>query len=155
VIAKGCSAVVHAAKLTLEGFRKMGGEEEGSPDAGDTDRDAAYPLAVKMMFNYEAESNATAIINAMHREITPAVKRGIPQELVDMGDGRRACQLPPHPNIVQTQLAFVDQVPDLDKAMALYPDALPRWVSFEIGALFKSCVYTLLKLLKLFLSLVS
>ena len=26
VIAKGCSAVVHAARLTVEGFRKMGTE---------------------------------------------------------------------------------------------------------------------------------
>ena len=31
------------------------------------DADNEFPLAVKMMFNYEAESYATAILNAMHR----------------------------------------------------------------------------------------
>ena len=31
------------------------------------DADNDYPLAIKMMFNYEAESYATAILNAMHR----------------------------------------------------------------------------------------
>ena len=31
-----------------------------------------YPLAVKMMFNYEAESNAPAILSAMYKELVPA-----------------------------------------------------------------------------------
>ena len=31
------------------------------------DADNEFPLAIKMMFNYEAESYATAILNAMHR----------------------------------------------------------------------------------------
>lgn len=31
-----------------------------------------FPLAVKMMFNYEAESNAPAILRAMCKEIVPA-----------------------------------------------------------------------------------
>ena len=68
VIAKGCSAVVHAAKLTMEGFKKMGdssSEEDSCKPL--SDEKSSYPLAIKMMFNYEAESNANAIINAMHR----------------------------------------------------------------------------------------
>lgn len=31
-----------------------------------------YPLALKMMFNYETESNAPAILTAMYRELLPA-----------------------------------------------------------------------------------
>lgn len=31
-----------------------------------------FPLAIKMMFNYEAESNAPTILRAMCKEILPA-----------------------------------------------------------------------------------
>ena len=31
-----------------------------------------FPLAIKLMFNYEAESNAPAILKAMYKEILPA-----------------------------------------------------------------------------------
>lgn len=31
-----------------------------------------YPFSVKMMFNYDIQSNATAILRAMYREIVPA-----------------------------------------------------------------------------------
>jgi hypothetical protein len=30
-----------------------------------------FPMAVKMMFNYDAESNATSILRAMYRETVP------------------------------------------------------------------------------------
>lgn len=33
---------------------------------------SSFPLAVKMMFNYDAESNATSILRAMYRETVPA-----------------------------------------------------------------------------------
>lgn len=33
---------------------------------------SSFPLAVKMMFNYDAESNATSILRAMYRETIPA-----------------------------------------------------------------------------------
>jgi len=168
VIDKGCSAVVHAARLTAEGFRKMGDcgpsdsevvknvttdgchvvngsgvEDRDSVDPQPTDSsinndvfaedaDNEFPLAIKMMFNYEAESYATAILNAMHREITPALTRGIPEELFLSPGGeseRPASHLPAHPNVVETHVAFVDRVPELDKSMTLYPDALPRRIN--------------------------
>lgn len=31
-----------------------------------------YPLAIKMMFNYDAESNAMSILRAMSRETVPS-----------------------------------------------------------------------------------
>lgn len=33
---------------------------------------AKYPLALKMMFNYDIQSNSMAILNAMYRETVPA-----------------------------------------------------------------------------------
>lgn len=32
----------------------------------------SYPLAIKMMFNYDAESNSMSILRAMSRETVPA-----------------------------------------------------------------------------------
>jgi hypothetical protein len=40
-----------------------------------------FPLAVKMMFNYDAESNATSILRAMYRETVPAKYHFINEEL--------------------------------------------------------------------------
>ena len=34
-----------------------------------------YPLALKMMFNYDIQSNAMAILKAMHKETVPAKRR--------------------------------------------------------------------------------
>jgi len=157
VIAKGCSAVVHAAKMTMDGFTKMGATEVSAADSSlsaedtrmepvatsvardrqesPTNQEPDYPLAVKMMFNYEAESNACAIFNAMHREVTPVPKEKMPDELIPLmhdGEGGKRSHLPAHPNIVETHLAFVDQIPSidiLDEAMSLYPDALPRRIN--------------------------
>ena len=49
-IAKGCAAVVYSAKM-----KNMQASENN------------FPLAIKMMFNYHAESNAFTILRAMHR----------------------------------------------------------------------------------------
>lgn len=53
-IATGCNAVVYSARLK---------------NSVNTDE---FPLAVKMMFNYDAESNSTSILKAMFRETVPA-----------------------------------------------------------------------------------
>ena len=59
MIAQGCNAVVCAARWArdrtvdvVDGFEKISAPEE---------------LAVKIMFNYDAESNATTIIDAMKK----------------------------------------------------------------------------------------
>ena len=51
-LAKGCAVVVYSARLKREG-------------AAAAHQD--FPLAVKMMFNYHADSNAFTILIAMHR----------------------------------------------------------------------------------------
>lgn len=87
-----------------------------------------YDLAVKMMFNYDAESNAPAILSAMYKEIVPTRATSIDtqMELWNNGNRVRKKHLPPHPNIVELKGAFADSVPHLPEAMSLYPDALPR-----------------------------
>lgn len=46
-----------------------------------------YPLAVKMMFNYDAESNAQAILRAMYKEIIP-VRQMVAESQMDIwGNG--------------------------------------------------------------------
>lgn len=87
-----------------------------------------YPLAIKMMFNYDVESNAQVIFRAMYREIVIARKSSIPDEIAEWSRGlhSRKKTLPPHPNIIEMHLAFTDFIPNLSKAMDLYPDALPQ-----------------------------
>lgn len=41
-----------------------------------------YPFALKMMFNYDAESNAMAILRAMQRETVPAMSYSSNEEIM-------------------------------------------------------------------------
>ncbi|KAK6639893.1 Serine/threonine-protein kinase Pink1, mitochondrial [Polyplax serrata] len=115
-IAKGCNAVVYSAKL-----RK-------SADVQNED----YPLAVKMMFNYDVESNSTAILKAMYRETVPARYYFVnPNVFNSDSSADIKIRLPPHQNIVQMYSAFSDRVPDLPKNRQLYPEALPTRINPE------------------------
>ncbi|XP_058062944.1 serine/threonine-protein kinase Pink1, mitochondrial [Anopheles bellator] len=86
---------------------------------------AEYPFALKMMFNYDIQSNAMAIIKAMYRETVPAKRRTVEtaweQSLLE-----KTNFLPPHPNVVEMYGVFCDQVPDLSMSTTLYPMALPQ-----------------------------
>lgn len=85
-----------------------------------------YPLALKMMFNYDIQSNAMAILKAMYKETVPAKRRNYSEmdgwEKILM---ERTAFLPPHPSIVEMYGVFCDQVPDLHMSTSLYPMALP------------------------------
>jgi len=112
-IAKGCAAVVYSAKM-----RNDLNEDDDTKD---------YPLAVKMMFNYHAESNAFIILRAMHRETVPARSMSIPSDmdsLYQLLDTDKA-KVESHPNIVEMLTVFTDQVPNLPGNLQLYGDALP------------------------------
>lgn len=123
VIAKGCSAVVHAAHLkTL-----TQNQDNDQLVIDDKSKVSTFPLAIKMMFNYDAESNATSILRSMYRETVPARKYYQNEELANweqvMVDNKRV--LPPHPNIVAMYYVFADRVPYLPGSLRMYPDALP------------------------------
>ena len=57
-IAKGCAAVVFSAR--------------NRNDTCSSSSTSKFPLAIKMMFNYHAASNAFTILRFMHRETVPA-----------------------------------------------------------------------------------
>ncbi|CAL1264327.1 unnamed protein product [Larinioides sclopetarius] len=81
-----------------------------------------YNMAVKVMFNYSAESNAYAIWNAMYKETLPSIAE------FDFGDINykvRKKRLKPHPNVIEMYFAFADQVPLLPGACKNFPQALP------------------------------
>jgi len=107
-IAKGCAAVVFCARL----------RKETSED---------FPFAIKMMFNYHAESNAFTILRAMHRETVPARSVDVPDEVDELYTTLDSDQLKvsAHPNIVEMVTVFADQVPGLPGDIQLYGDALP------------------------------
>jgi PTEN induced putative kinase 1 len=86
-----------------------------------------YPWALKMMFNYDIQSNAMAILKAMYKETIPARRRK-DKENVESWENvimEQTALLPPHPNIVLMPAFFCDQIPDLKNSHLLYGNALP------------------------------
>lgn len=124
VIAKGCNGVVYTAKLISDSNL----DDNVNEDKYDM---TSHPLAVKMMFNYDAESNAMSILRAMHRETVPARSYSSNEEIMMWEEGiRQRCKpLPPHPNIVRIYNAFTDDVQALPESLSLYPDALPARIN--------------------------
>lgn len=125
-IAKGCSAVVYATK-----FKDIEEEKGELKIDNKTTAVAAFPLALKMMFNYDTESNALSILRAMYRETVPARKHINNDELAEWESkmAERKAELPPHPNIVAVYYAFADRVPALPGSLKMYPDALPARIN--------------------------
>lgn len=111
-IAKGCNAVVYDAKL------------KNSDNLKNNDK-FNVNLAVKMMFNYDAESNAFAIINSMNKECVPFNGEFSSDNQLSEWINKRRCKLNSHPNIVEIYNVFADFTPCLQDAFKLYPDALP------------------------------
>ncbi|XP_011211879.2 serine/threonine-protein kinase Pink1, mitochondrial [Bactrocera dorsalis] len=90
-----------------------------------------YPLALKMMFNYDIQSNALSILRAMYKETVPARARR-------MNDGseewerllqNQTLTLPPHPNIVCMFGFFCDEVRNFPDGHILYPVAQPQRIN--------------------------
>jgi len=103
---------------------------EKKPPTPDLDHD----LAIKMMFNYDVESNALALFRCMEKELLPAQTEHGVELLGNWHNGHRdkeKTRLPPHPNIVSMYGGFVDEMPVLLDAMGSYPDALPQRINPE------------------------
>ena len=112
-LAQGCSAVVISAR------------------AKSSEEDPTFPLAIKMMFNYHAESNALTILRSMQRETVPAQTIHVPASVSDLYKRLSSdlIQLAPHPNIVEMVTVFADQVPHLEGDISLYGPALPARIN--------------------------
>uniref|UniRef100_W8BGA2 non-specific serine/threonine protein kinase n=1 Tax=Ceratitis capitata TaxID=7213 RepID=W8BGA2_CERCA len=90
-----------------------------------------YPLALKMMFNYDIQSNALSILRAMYKETVPARARRMND---CAGEWERLLQnqtltLPPHPNIVCMFGFFCDEVRNFPDGHLLYPIAQPQRIN--------------------------
>lgn len=125
-LAKGCSAVVYAAKLRKAADETVRVDEKRTEQHNKREEEE-FPFAIKMMFNYHAESNAFTILRAMQREIVPARSVSLPAELRGSLAGQlgEVRHVPAHPNIVELATVFADQVPGLPGDRQLYGDALP------------------------------
>ncbi|XP_063709869.1 serine/threonine-protein kinase Pink1, mitochondrial [Culicoides brevitarsis] len=151
----GCSAVVYAAKLkTQKNFGEVSEDlqyalavyddvemQEIPESSGVSEKNEKieaetkeiqevspleYPYALKIMFNYDIESNAVALIRAMHKELIPAIQF-CNEEAVELKKSLASETnfLPRHPFIVDIYGVFCDQMPLLSQAENLYPMALP------------------------------
>ena len=87
-----------------------------------------YPLALKMMFNYDIQSNAMAILRAMYKETVPARQRYMNEaaEAWEQHIQDQTLILPPHPNIVCMYGFFCDEVGNFPDGHLLYPIAQPQ-----------------------------
>ncbi|XP_044727845.1 serine/threonine-protein kinase Pink1, mitochondrial [Chrysoperla carnea] len=126
-IAKGCSAVVYAAKFNTS---NQNDPKSNSMESSNSKYD--YPFALKMMFNYDIQSNALAILKAMYRETIPTQHFCTRNNEIHWDQSLnldRKPILPSHPNIVQMYSVFADYVPNLHDSFKLYPDALPTRIN--------------------------
>ncbi|XP_041357083.1 uncharacterized protein LOC121374172 [Gigantopelta aegis] len=94
--------------------------------------DSQFDLAVKMMFNYSAESTAEAVTMAMEKEMVPLKLAHSDTAVTNVEKWKfwrrrkkRKC-LPLHPNIVEMKAVFIDQVADFPENHTQYPAALPQ-----------------------------
>ena len=110
---------------------RMSSSSEEYEDTHETSADDGniyhYPWALKMMFNYDIQSNAMAILRAMYKETIPARCRldNADAENWEKSIIEHTVTLPSHANIVMMPGFFCDQIPNLRQSRALYPSALP------------------------------
>ncbi|XP_054730711.1 serine/threonine-protein kinase Pink1, mitochondrial [Anastrepha obliqua] len=90
-----------------------------------------YPLALKMMFNYDIQSNALSILRAMYKETVPARARRMNDSAGEWEVllQNQTLSLPPHPNIVCMFGFFCDEVRNFPDGHLLYPIAQPQRIN--------------------------
>lgn len=86
-----------------------------------------YPLALKMMFNYDVRSNAMAILRAMYKETIPIIHKykNLDADGWERTLWEQTINLPSHPNIVMMVGVFCAAIPNLMQSTSLYPMAMP------------------------------
>ncbi|KAH8387208.1 hypothetical protein KR093_005503 [Drosophila rubida] len=90
-----------------------------------------YPLALKMMFNYDIQSNALSILRAMYKETVPARQRRMNPSADEWERllQHQTLALPPHPNVVCMFGFFCDEVKNFTDGHLLYPIAQPQRIN--------------------------
>ena len=85
-----------------------------------------YPLAVKMMFNFHAESNAPTILKAMKKELLLA--QNVQDDGASLLKKDEVEEISPHPNIVKIYTAFTDMVPSSKRIVSM---CIPNYIFFQ------------------------
>ncbi|XP_010721248.1 serine/threonine-protein kinase PINK1, mitochondrial, partial [Meleagris gallopavo] len=133
-LGKGCNAAVYEAAIPSPPHHQGSKESSDLPVSEEEPSDkhqqqAAFPLAIKMMWNISADSSSEAILRNMHRELVPATRTALAGEYGTVFHHREPVlgrkRLRPHPNIIQVIRAFTSSVPLLPGALTDYPDVLP------------------------------
>uniref|UniRef100_A0A803XPN0 Serine/threonine-protein kinase PINK1, mitochondrial n=1 Tax=Meleagris gallopavo TaxID=9103 RepID=A0A803XPN0_MELGA len=133
-LGKGCNAAVYEAAIPSPPHHQGSKESSDLPVSEEEPSDkhqqqAAFPLAIKMMWNISADSSSEAILRNMHRELVPATRTALAGEYGTVQGKREPVlgrkRLRPHPNIIQVIRAFTSSVPLLPGALTDYPDVLP------------------------------
>ncbi|CAD5211034.1 unnamed protein product [Bursaphelenchus okinawaensis] len=112
-IAHGCNAAVYALRV-----------DDQSQQAGD------YPLALKIMFNYDYSLPERYIWEGMGAELVP-LKQCPQQALVGQMRGFKSLKRQ-HPNIIKMHTAFVDLMPQLKETAELFEEAAPSLDNFGL-----------------------
>lgn len=112
----------------------LSNNQELSSDIVDSQLNNDFDLAVKMMFNYDAESQAAAIMQSMKNEVVPAKMADNFGQMMEWENGhhpKKKKRLKPHPNIVDMWAVFVDDVQPFSKCLTEFPHALPSRLNPE------------------------
>uniref|UniRef100_A0A183U195 non-specific serine/threonine protein kinase n=1 Tax=Toxocara canis TaxID=6265 RepID=A0A183U195_TOXCA len=132
-IACGCHAAVYELRLrrTSEYSDAEAAMSSASRHISETTTDPiiAYPLALKIMFNYQFDAPERYLWADMGSELVPFVdaNRLIKGHLPVLQTLRRS-----HPNVIKIYTAFADCMPMLADAQSLYPEALPNANFYEL-----------------------
>jgi PTEN induced putative kinase 1 len=129
---------VHATRSQISSSSSA---DEGSSDetTSEGSREVAtiyqYPWALKMMFNYDIQSNAMSILRAMYKETVPARCRVENQDIQNWERSLmdQTASVPAHPNLVLMPAFFCDYIPKLKNSHTLYPNALPQRLNPSTG----------------------
>ncbi|XP_065594344.1 serine/threonine-protein kinase PINK1, mitochondrial-like [Cyrtonyx montezumae] len=133
-LGKGCSAAVYEATIPSSSSHQESTGSSAPPvaeeePAGKCQQQAAFPLAIKMMWNISDDSSSEAILCNMRQELVPATRTALAGEYGAVFHHREPIlgrkKLRPHPNIIQVIRAFTSSVPLLPGALTDYPDVLP------------------------------
>lgn len=121
-IACGCNAAIYELRVRGLGDGVVG---TTAPSTCYNSMEA-FPLALKIMYNYQYELPERYLWMEMGPELVPLSEDKMPRAALrggKMADFRPLIRS--HPNLIKLHTAFVDVMPVLPGAENLYPEALP------------------------------
>uniref|UniRef100_A0ABL0EJZ1 non-specific serine/threonine protein kinase n=1 Tax=Rhodnius prolixus TaxID=13249 RepID=A0ABL0EJZ1_RHOPR len=133
MISKGSNGAVYLAKKKVpQTVDREESVESDGPILVPSEPTISFPYAMKVMFNYDIESRATAILRSMYCETIPArfhFSKCDSESSWGQLFSEKMVTIPPHPNIVSMHCAFADRVFELPDSMSCCSATLPRRIN--------------------------